>query len=98
MSSPQIEVTTTLQAALGMGSGRAWVDTDPAERETLTLEAVHLLVGLGVDVNAPNANGITAIQTARRLQFQSVVDFLLANGAVEPEPEEETAPDAAPAN
>jgi len=77
----RIEETTALMASSGMGGGRAWVDPDRDQREALTLEAVRIAVGLGVDVNASNADGRTALDAARSLRFQSVIDFLVANGA-----------------
>ena len=45
------------------------------------LESVRLIVELGVDVNAANTNGRTALQAAQALRYSSVVEFLLAKGA-----------------
>jgi DNA-binding response OmpR family regulator len=79
---PRKEVTTALMAVLGLGGGgRGWVLPDPEGLEAATLEAVKLLVGLGVDVNAANANGRTALDAATALRFDSVVEFLDQNGA-----------------
>jgi ankyrin repeat protein len=76
------EVTTTLMAATGMGGGgNAWVQPDRSEREALTLEAVKLAAELGVDVNAANADGRTALDAARNLKYESVVKFLVEHGA-----------------
>jgi uncharacterized protein len=76
------EVTTALMAATGMGGGgNAWVQPDRSEREGLTLEAVKLTAELGVDVNAVNTDGRTALDAARNLKYESVVQFLLAHGA-----------------
>lgn len=84
---PQTEVTTALMAALGMGGGGpGWAEPDPAEREALTLEGVKFLVQLGVDVDAANTDGRTALQTARRLGYASVVAYLLEKGASETRP------------
>src|SRR5207302_3546124 len=75
------EVTTALMAAMGMGGGTAWVQPARGEREALTLEAVKLAVELGVDVNAANTDGRTALDTAKALQYDSVVKFLVEIGA-----------------
>ncbi|PYR04863.1 MAG: hypothetical protein DMF99_30545 [Acidobacteria bacterium] len=75
------DVTTAVMAATGMGGGEAWVELDRREREPLVLEAVKLAVDLGVDVNAANVDGRTALDAATALKYQTVVDFLVANGA-----------------
>jgi len=75
------EETTALMAAAGMGGGRAWVEPDREQREALTLEAVRLIAGLGIDLNARNTDGRTALDAAGGLRFQSVIDFLVENGA-----------------
>lgn len=54
------EVTTALMAALGMGGGTAWVQPT-GDRELLTLEAVKFALDAGVDVNAANTDGRTAL-------------------------------------
>jgi ankyrin repeat protein len=68
-------------AATGMGGGRAWVQPDRSEREALALEAVKLAVELGVDVNAANTDGRTALDQAKLLKYESVVQFLAERGA-----------------
>jgi ankyrin len=75
------DVTTALMAATGMGGGRAWVQPARGEREPLTLEAVRLAVELGVDVNAANADGRTALDGAQALKYESVVAYLVEHGA-----------------
>jgi len=75
------DVTTALMAAVGMGGGEAWVEVDRAEREGLILEAVELAAGLGVDVNAENTDGRTALDAAKTLKYERVVRFLLEKGA-----------------
>ena len=77
------EATTALMAATGMGGGnaRAWVEPDRGERESLTLEAVKLAVELGVDLNAANTNGRTALDAAKALEYETVVTFLVEEGA-----------------
>jgi ankyrin repeat protein len=75
------ETTTALMAATGMGGGTAWVQIARAQREALTLEAVKVAAELGVDVNAANTDGRTALDAAKTLGFQSVVQFLIDKGA-----------------
>ena len=76
------EVTTTLMAATGMGGGgTAWVPPPRNERESLMLESVKLLVDYGVDLNAENPDGRTALDAAATLKFDSVVKFLTEKGA-----------------
>jgi hypothetical protein len=80
------EITTTLMAALRMGTGRAWTVVDATEE--MVLETVKLLVQAGVDVNATGHAenrgmfGVSnALQAAVTLEFDSVAEFLLASGA-----------------
>jgi ankyrin repeat protein len=75
------EVTTALMAATGMGGGTAWVQPAQGEREALTLETVKLAVELGVDLNAANTDGRTALDAAKALRYDSVVKFLVEQGA-----------------
>jgi ankyrin repeat protein len=76
------EKTTALMAALAMGGGgTAWVQPAAGEREALTLEAVRLAADLGVEVNATNIDGRSALDAAKALKYTSVVKFLLENGA-----------------
>jgi ankyrin len=75
------QVTTALMAATGMGGGVAWVQPDRAEREALTLDAVRLAAELGIDVNAANSDGRTALDAATTLKYETVVKFLVEKGA-----------------
>jgi hypothetical protein len=75
------EVTNALMAATGMGGGTAWVPPVRSEREALTLEAVTLAAELGVDVNAVNTDGRTALDAAKALRYETVVKFLAEKGA-----------------
>jgi ankyrin repeat protein len=78
----RVNLTNALMAAVGMGGGgSAWIPPDPSEREALTLEAVKLAAELGVDVNSANTDGRTALDAARTLKYNSVVEFLLERGA-----------------
>ena len=74
--------TTLLMAAVGMGGGGSpWVEIDRTEREALTLETVKLVVESGVDVNAVNNDGRTALDGAKTLRFDSVIAYLQERGA-----------------
>lgn len=75
------EATTALMAAAGMGGGRAWIQPAREEREPLILESVKLAVELGVDINAANTDGRTALDAAEALRIGPVVQFLLESGA-----------------
>ena len=76
------EATTALMAALGMaGGGSAWVPPSADEREQLALETVKVAAELGVDVNAVNADGRTALAAAKSLRYETVTTFLLEKGA-----------------
>ena len=74
------EVTTALMAAMGMGGGTPWFQPAHGEREALTFEAVKLAAELGVDVNAANTDGRTALDAAKTLQYNTVVKFLTEMG------------------
>jgi ankyrin repeat protein len=79
------QATTAMLAALGalggIAGGRPWVPIDRSERETLTLETVKLAIELGVDVNAANTDGRTALDLAKAQKLESVVKFLEEKGA-----------------
>ena len=78
---PRTDATTALMAATGMGGGAAWVQPDRREREALMLETVKLAVELGIDVNAANTDGRTALDGAAAQKLESVVKFLAGQGA-----------------
>jgi len=75
------EETTAMMAALGMGGGVAWVPVPRAQREPLALESAKLAADLGVDVNAANTDGRTALDAAQALKYQTVAQFLNDKGA-----------------
>ncbi len=77
----EIEETTAILAALGLGGGRAWVNAPRGDREAMILETVKTAAELGVDVNAANHDGKTALELAKQSKYQSVVAFLQENGA-----------------
>jgi ankyrin repeat protein len=80
------QASTALIAALGIGGGRAWVLPDRAQLEALVLETVKLTIELGVDVNALNTDGRTALDIARASKIESVVKLLMDNGAKQGKP------------
>jgi len=90
--SHRTEATTALMAATGMGGGTAWVQPPRGEREALTLEAVKLAIEMGVDVNAVNTDGRTALDAAKALKYETVVAFLLEKGAKPGKNEKEQTP------
>jgi ankyrin len=78
----QLQSTTALMAAVGMGGGgNAWVPVERSQRETLALETVRLAVEYGIDVNAANVDGRTALDAAKALKFERVAAYLLERGA-----------------
>ena len=92
--------TTALMAAVGLGGRdplwsvdhRARVaeatelgqGPDRTEAEAATLEAVRVAVELGVDVDAADARGRTAVSAAMADGFDDVVAFLTDHGAAPP--------------
>ena len=80
----QLEITTTLMAVVGMANaGRPWVYqyVCTPQHEQETLEKVQLLVDAGVDLAMSTAEGFTALDQARALKYDSVVEALRAAGA-----------------
>ena len=78
----RLEATTALMAAVGMGGGgTAWVPPDRSQREALMLETVKLAIDLGIDVNAVNTDGRTALDAAKALKFETVASYLVSKGA-----------------
>jgi uncharacterized protein len=77
---PRSHVTNAVMAAAGMGGGVAWVQPPRQDREALMLEAVKIAVEQGVEVNAANTDGRTALDAARALKFESVAAFLVEHG------------------
>jgi ankyrin repeat protein len=77
----RLETTTALMAATGMGGGsEAWVPLERGAREGRMLDAVKLAIELGVDVNAANTDGRTALDAAKTLKYDTVVSFLVDKG------------------
>ena len=75
------EATTALMAAAGMGGGTPWVQPPRSEREALSLAAVKVAIELGIDVHATTDDGRTALDAAKALKYQTVVTFLVEQGA-----------------
>ena len=75
---------TALMAAVGMGGSRlrrGFYLPAPDEAEFVMLEAVRIAVESGVDVNAADASGRTAVDAASARGYESVVSFLVESGA-----------------
>jgi ankyrin repeat protein len=81
MNDRRTQATTALMAAVGVGGGRAWIPPDRDQREALMLETVTLALALGVDINAANADGRTALDAARATKLESIVNLLVEKGA-----------------
>jgi ankyrin repeat protein len=77
----RIEDTDALMAAAGMGGGTPWVLVPRAEREALALETVKIAIELGADVHAVNPNGKTALDAAKAMKYESIVKYLVEQGA-----------------
>jgi ankyrin repeat protein len=78
---PRTQITTAVMAAAGMGGGLAWVQPNRRDREALMLESITIAADQGVDLNAVNADGRSALDAARALKFERVVTFLTGRGA-----------------
>ena len=76
--SPSFDLTTPLMAAAGLGTS---APEEEAGTEPEALIATQMLLDLGADINAVNAEGDTAMHGAAYGSFPSVVDLLSAHGA-----------------
>ena len=56
-------------------------EPDPVAREAVTLEAVRVAAELGVDVNAANGTGATALHAVAARGYDTVVAYLVEQGA-----------------
>jgi ankyrin repeat protein len=75
---------TALMAAVGMPNGQGYAYKQPgdrAEQEALALECAKIAVELGVDINAANLKGRTALDGAKSSRYNTVVAYLESLGA-----------------
>ena len=80
-----------VMAAVGLGHPRLRVSWGTPERragqlgdrQSFILDSVMLAVQAGADINARNADGVTALAYAKQRRYTSVVSFLEAAGAAE---------------
>jgi ankyrin repeat protein len=77
----RLDTTTALMAATGIGGGKAWVPLPAKDRQAATLAAVKICVERGIDVNAINNDGRTALDGAVTLKYESVIAYLKEHGA-----------------
>jgi ankyrin repeat protein len=75
-----VDQCTPLMVACGIGVGGAAAN-ETAGEEPDVLEAAELLLQLGVDVNAVDANGETAMHGAAYKNLPKVIQFLADRGA-----------------
>jgi ankyrin repeat protein len=71
--------STALLAAAGVGDLGSGQEAAGSEAEAI--ETVKLLLELGLDVNAADENGETAIHGAAYQNWPRLIEFLVANGA-----------------
>ena len=79
---PEPGLVTVLMAALSGENRRRGPQTDAASASNIALmEAVKLLVDAGVNVNAADEDGDTALHRAVRMRSNAVVQLLVEKGA-----------------
>ena len=73
--------TTNNMTPLMMAAGVGWVIGEAVVKEDAALDAVKVAIGLGADINAVSDAGDTALHGAVLADMNTVVEFLVANGA-----------------
>ena len=73
--------TSLMAAAAARRRQELGLAANPAEDERLVREAVKVAIDAGVDVNAANAAGNTALHTAASRRLDTVVELLVDSGA-----------------
>lgn len=83
-AAPRKETASVLMAALGIIRTAAWEKAPRGgihDPEAEALEAVKMCVDGGADVNVANTDGVTALDAAKNLHYDTVVQYLTAQGA-----------------
>jgi ankyrin len=78
---PPVAVDRLARIAEGAPVAAQRREPDAIELEAMTLEAVQVAAELGVDVNAANADGNTALHAVAARGYNTVVQFLVEKGA-----------------
>ena len=73
-----LDKTTSLMALSGVGYADGFTHDFGTEKESL--EAMQLLIDLGADVNATNADGVTALHGAAHKNFLAGIEYLVSKG------------------
>ncbi len=71
--------TTALMALSGVGYADGFTHDFGTEKESL--EGMQILIDKGADVNATNADGVTALHGAAHKNFLAGIDYLVSKGA-----------------
>jgi ankyrin repeat protein len=73
-----------LAAGLGWRNGSPLAPSYDQGSEAEAIETLELLLELGLDINATNKDGVTALDAARKGRgSQVIIDWLLEHGAAQ---------------
>jgi ankyrin repeat protein len=104
VESPPLGEATSIGPLLDRGADAMFKDTEGstlllrvASSDVLPMEVAKSVLARGVDVNAANKSGQTALSVARRHGHTALVDLLVKAGATDPAPTASPAPTSASA-